>query len=211
VSSKFYNPPAFCLVHGLFPCKGIALEEGSGEGTFLGNTTVCPQCGRTAEIIPGQYDASTGGLKIRIDPSISADALVAIRNIAERLKRDEITPEEAEQEAAKISPAAANLFNLGKFPKSIRDTIINAIITSAITLGGNALLDSGSTYNVTNNINIINVVAEPKKWNPADLVRNTNMPKPRLKPSLGNYSKILHNSSSLAGIPRPRTKPLRTQ
>jgi hypothetical protein len=101
------HPLAFCPVHGLFPATAFAFAGEMQEVRFNNVSVNCPQCGRMAEVIPGRYDSVLGRLSVIVDPSVSQDALAALRGIAERLQREEITPNEAAAEAEKIDPSFA--------------------------------------------------------------------------------------------------------
>lgn len=99
-----HHPAAFCQVHGLFPATAIAIADGVSNFGLVGVSTNCPVCNRASEIIPGIYDAAYGRLNVIVDPSISPEALTALKNIVERLQRDEITSRQAVEEAAQIDP-----------------------------------------------------------------------------------------------------------
>jgi hypothetical protein len=112
--SKASYPPAFCSVHGLFPAVGsIGLGAGSSI-KILNSVTNCrtPGCNQTScEILPGEYRASDKGhLDLLLDPSISPEALAAIRELATKLHDGQITPEEAKTEISRIAPQAAGIF-----------------------------------------------------------------------------------------------------
>ncbi|MER9398819.1 hypothetical protein NKI46_11880 [Mesorhizobium sp. M0615] len=103
------SPMAFCPVHGLFQALG-AIQISGGASVRITNSMVsCPRCGRDSEILPGTYTESNNQLKYLLDPSISPEALKALLDIAERLQRSEITPQEAVQQAAQIDPAFGGL------------------------------------------------------------------------------------------------------
>src|SRR3990167_10692866 len=104
---KKRHPPAFCPEHGLFPFTAFVIGPEAFQTTFINSTTSCPKCGKQSEIIPGVYDPTAAGLNVLIDESISVEALEAIRSLAERLKRGEISVEEAHAEAEKLAPQAA--------------------------------------------------------------------------------------------------------
>lgn len=98
------SPLAFCPVHGLVPATAFAIGAGAHNITFKDVGVSCPICGKPSEVIPGTYDFTTERLGLVVDPSISPQALRALKSIAERLQEGEISPNEAAKEAATIDP-----------------------------------------------------------------------------------------------------------
>lgn len=121
-----HHPPAFCTQHGLFPATQFGLED-VVEGTLVGCKVSCPKCGRLSEIIPGRYDAIGRQLSILIDPSISQEALAAIRELVGKVERKELTPEQAAAEAKKISPTLAGLFDPATWSPEVKAAIIGVV------------------------------------------------------------------------------------
>lgn len=78
--------------------------------TFLNSRTNCPICGTMSEILPGQYKIVKGSVNLLLDPSVTPEALEALRSVADRLQRNEISREEAIAEASKISPKFSAIF-----------------------------------------------------------------------------------------------------
>jgi hypothetical protein len=92
--SKASHPPAFCPEHGLFPATALALQNVTAI-TFTHCQTNCPvpECDQACEIIPGQYSADDKGrLDLLLDPSISPEALAALKDIIEKVRDGQLAP-----------------------------------------------------------------------------------------------------------------------
>jgi hypothetical protein len=117
---------------------------------MVGISTPCPLCGRASEILPGEYEVVGDQLKLLLDPSISADALLKLRTIAERLQRSEISLAEAKENAEAIAPKAGKLFDIGDWSDQAKATLYAAIL-GAIALVAAARASAPATVvNVTN-------------------------------------------------------------
>ena len=139
-----HYPYAFCTTHGLFEVRGFGMQQsGPGHISLIGCTTRCPACGKLSEVVPGQYSDIEGRLNLLLDPSISPEALRAIRSIAERLSRNEITPEEAEAEAEKVAPPLKKLFS--KLNTEAAAMIVAAIMQCAVAIYAAKMSNSGTT------------------------------------------------------------------
>jgi hypothetical protein len=182
---KMNYPPAFCPVRGLFPARAIAIGGGAKNISFHNVATNCPVCNRTSEIIPGVYDSTPVGLNVLIDPSISPEALDAIKRLAQQLQKGEISPEQAKREAEKISPKLAKLFDISDWSDQAKATIYAAIIGAvAVVIAAKIASTSRQTVNV-NPVVIERVIESPKK----DLLSSTILrpsqgpPLPRSRPT----------------------------
>lgn len=134
-----YRFMAFCKTHGVFPTDDVPYF---GEGQSINITGLnvrCRRCGAISEIIPGRYEASAGKLNILIDPSISPEALAAIKDIAERALAGAIRPEEAKKEAEAVHPTAGALFDPTSWTQP------QAIVYAAIIAAVGAVLAAGIT------------------------------------------------------------------
>ena len=146
-------PMAFCPSHGIFQAVGTVAMENCVGVTITGCETQCPRCGRRAEIVPGEYSTVGPKLNLIVDPSISPEALSALRDIVIRLQKDEITPEEAKASAEKLSPKLGGLFDIANWDGQAKATLYAAII------GATALLASAKiSSNEAPTINIQPVV-----------------------------------------------------
>lgn len=173
------HPPAFCLTHGIFPATAFGIGGGASNVTLIGNLTNCPRCNAMCEIIPGQYNSSSGRLNILIDPSISRNALLALQKLAEAVQRGQITNENALKAAQKIHPKAAQLFNISEWGDQAKATLYASIIA------GTALLVAAKmSQTETTNFTIIDqqTIGHVTNINTKDLISSTSLTpsKPRL-------------------------------
>lgn len=100
------------------------------------------------EIVPGKYEAFSNHINLLIDPSISREALEALRKIALRAKAEKITPEEAKQEAEKVAPGAGRLFDVANWSDQAKATLYASIIGAIAVVGAAKLASSTTTVNV---------------------------------------------------------------
>ncbi len=86
--------------------------------------------------MPGSYEFShhSSRINLLLDRSISADALDALRKIAEQAKANEITPEQAKAAAEKIAPGVGKLFDVSNWSDQARATLYAAIIAAATAI-----------------------------------------------------------------------------
>jgi hypothetical protein len=166
---------------------------GGGVISFKNSRAQCPRCGRAMEVIPGRYEEGVANqLNILIDPSISPEALEAIRRLAERAKAGKITPEEAKQEAEKISPKAGKLFDVANWSDQAKADLYAAIIkaTGAIIASTAAVIvaakmASSPAPSVTVNIQPVIERIETRKETLRGTTSHTppgHLPKPKPKP-----------------------------
>jgi hypothetical protein len=128
------HPLAFCPQHGLFEAKGIRFGLNARRASLLGLTYSCPLCRTASEVIPGEYTMYGDRLNVLADPSISVDALIALRDIVVRLHRGELTAEEAEREATKAAKSFGGLLNFRTWPPEARAIVIAALTTALGTV-----------------------------------------------------------------------------
>jgi hypothetical protein len=124
-----YHPLGFCKTHGVFPVRTIEISDATNSA-FVGCETNCPMCNAMGEIIPGTYSKTAEGLNVLLDPSISPDALAAIRDIAERARAGKITPEQAKSEAEHIKPGLGKLFDIGNWSDQAIATLYQGVIVA---------------------------------------------------------------------------------
>lgn len=141
-----FSPSGFCLTHGIFPMDYVRFSA-DAKLWIEGTKTYCPVCDSLCEIIPGAYQLIGGRLNILLHPSISPEALSAIRDVAQKLQRNEISKEEADSEVSKISPDLAGLLR-GLKQESV--ATIAAAIISAVTAVALAKMAAPSTTIVNN-------------------------------------------------------------
>jgi len=125
--AQVQHPLAFCPHDGLFPCTAFAFGEGASV-TLLGLSTICPECGGSAEILPGAYEALSDRLTLLLDPSISSEALLALRPVVELLQRSAISLDEARQRADAIVPNGGKLFDIANWSDQAKATLYAAVI-----------------------------------------------------------------------------------
>jgi hypothetical protein len=125
------HPPAFCPDHGLFPVDAFVIGSTAFQTMVIDSVASCPRCGKPSEIIPGVYERTADGLNVLVDQSISVEALQAIRSIAQRLQRGEISVATAQAEAEKIAPSAERLFDFTNWPAEAKAALFAAIVIAA--------------------------------------------------------------------------------
>ncbi len=162
-------PPAFCPEHGFFPSRAINLA-GSRGITLSNMVDQCPMCGRKCEILPGTYDAIPNGFNLLMDPSVSIEALTAIKALAEKVQKQEITVVQAQQQAERIAPGTGKFFNVREWSDGAKATLYAGILTSATALAIAAYASRGGG-NVTNNY-FYNVPPPPAVTEPVEPVVN---------------------------------------
>jgi hypothetical protein len=172
------HPPAFCPTHGLFAASAFGFEDGAANISIKGISTNCPVCGANSEIIPGRYDAKDDTLNVLLDPSISADALNAIRQLVTRLQAGEVTVEQAKKQLENISPKASRLFDISEWSDQAKATLFASIIGAiAIISAARLSKSSGPTINI--NPVVERVVAPPK----TDFLSSSSLRVPLPKPN----------------------------
>ncbi|PBB20553.1 hypothetical protein CK219_05295 [Mesorhizobium sp. WSM4313] len=132
------------MVHGIFQATGFAMTGDTGVAVFRNTTTNCPLCGTMSEILPGRYELVGDRMNVLLDGDISQAALGALRNIVERLQRNEITPAQARTEAESITPKAGRLFDIADWSDGAKATLYASII-GGIALIAAAKMSSGGS------------------------------------------------------------------
>jgi hypothetical protein len=179
VKNPFTNHPlAFCPVHGIFPATGFAFSSGA---EFVDCRTDCfvRGCPSSCEVISGKYDATAYGLNILIDPSISRDALEAIKTIALKMKTGAITPQQASEEVSKIAPQVGGLFQNWTRAEAIA---LATPLIAALT----AIIVARSSPSPSTTITIQPVIERtiergPDDWRGSSSLSRVPLPKPRPK------------------------------
>jgi hypothetical protein len=171
------HPLAFCPQHGLFEAKDIRFGQNAKRAVLLGLTYSCPLCRTASEVIPGEYSMYRDRLNVLIDPTISVDALIALRNIVVRLQRGELTAEEAEREATKVVQNFGDLLNFRTWPPEARAIVIAALIAAI-----GSIISARSTPPDVTTLNI-HPVTERISESPKEPSRKrARVSKPRPKP-----------------------------
>lgn len=190
MSKQPRHPLAFCPVHGVFETKLFPMGPGSFVH-FAGLDTTCPTCNGRSEIISGLYETKADRLNILLDPSISVEALAAVRELALKLQRGKITPAEATKVAEKIHPKAGRLFDLLRKSNEIGATQLAAAIITAAGVIIAARMNSAPTQNQT-------VIVQPtvieRVLSKDDLLTTSSLsspkiPLPRPRPTIPNEGK----------------------
>ncbi|PBC01232.1 hypothetical protein CK220_27305 [Mesorhizobium sp. WSM3860] len=97
-----------------------------------------------SEILPGRYELVGDRLNVLLDGSISQAALTALREIVERLQRNEITPVQAKAQAESIVPKAGRLFDIANWSDTAQATLYASIIGAIAIVAAAKLSSSGS-------------------------------------------------------------------
>ena len=171
------HPLAFCPRHGLFEAKGIRFGPNAKRAALLGLTYSCPLCRTASEVIPGEYSMYGDRLDVLVDPTISVDALVALRNIVLRLQRRELTAEEAEREASKAAQNFGGLLNFRTWPPEARAIVIAALIAAI-----GSIIAARSTPPDVISVNIRPVTERISEAPKEPSRKRTRVSKPRPKP-----------------------------
>lgn len=197
--TKLYSTVGCCPEHGIFPA---GIEFPAGLKLQIKNLgAICPKCGVTAEMIPGDYDVINDRLNIVVDASISRATLEALGLIAERLRREEITLEEAEDYATKLSPKLRGLFSGLSTDNKIQ--IAMGVLTVVGSLLGAKLAGGDTIVNnyppaITETVGSIPSPAAPV-W--GFLPKEGPIPKPNPR------MESLKNNTALFRVPIPTPKP----
>ena len=149
------HPIGYCSVHGFFRSEAVAIAPGANVivGASVVTTCPAPNCRQTAEMLPGHYESTLENkLNFLVDPSISSEGLLKLREIAEALQRNDITAQEAKRQAATVAPKAVGLFDIGNWSERSKKELLIAIIAAAAVL---AKCDGPPTINVINNIQVL--------------------------------------------------------
>jgi hypothetical protein len=124
---------AFCPTHGIV---NTGVFEISGGGIIISsdNTARCPAagCGQVCRMLPGTYTGNANRIILKLDKSVSPDALVALQKLAAQLRLGEVSLAEAENAATKIHRGLAELFSLQNIAGDLRAAIIAVAIQSFI-------------------------------------------------------------------------------
>jgi hypothetical protein len=122
------HPLAYC------PTCNIAFQTpvfnlGHGPTVLEDVVTNCPE-GHAAQILDGSYE--TIGNNVKAELWIHDDAArKAVLALVERVRRNEITPQQAQVEAEKIKPGLGSIFNPANWSDAIRTAVISSFILAA--------------------------------------------------------------------------------
>lgn len=180
MANQVVHPPAYCPRDGIVPGVGISLAGAFQNVNIVGNTITCPVCGGPAQVISGCYDTVGDRLQILIDPSISADALAAIRKLAEQVRDAAITPEAAQAEAERIAPGTGRLFDIRSWSDQAQATLLAAIIGATALIGAAKISQAPSQT-----VNVQPVIERLVETHSSQLLNSTSLvPLPPRKPPL---------------------------
>lgn len=178
-------PPAFCPVHGLFPATAFPVRPGVLEANYVGTRQGCPApgCNRIGEVISGIYSAGAkGALNVLLDPSISPEALEALKDLISKVETGEITPEQAQEKAASFEPKFTEFFSKIDWPNQAVGLFVGVIaglIVARMTTQQPADTPSQNPTSIEITINkqeFLNTASWPA------LATRVTPPSPRLKP-----------------------------
>ncbi|WP_156150837.1 hypothetical protein [Hyphomicrobium sp. 99] len=158
------HPAALCKTHGIFPATAFSFAPGVNI-TLLGLSTTCPICGSISEILPGAYSAFKDRIDVLLDPSVSAEALVALRFILEAARDNKISQPEAKRQAEKIVPGSGRLFDIGNWGDQAKATLYASVI-GAIALVTAAKLSASSSSTTVIQPVIERIIPMPQEYKP---------------------------------------------
>lgn len=122
------SPLIFCAIHGVKKLQGIASVDSTSTIEYIDSSAQCPVCGRDAQVFNGKYEGTKSGLDILLSPSISPQALSALKQIFEKLQKEEISSEKAKAEAEAIFLGAGRLFDIADWGDGAKATLYASII-----------------------------------------------------------------------------------
>jgi len=162
--AKLQHPLAFCRRDGFFPSTALSFEEGV-RVTLLGISASSPKCGEAAEILPGAYEALSDRLQLLLDPSISKEALLALRPVVELLQRSEISLDEAKRRADAVVPNGGKLFDIGNWSDQAKATLYAAIIGAIAVVAAAKVAGTAVNVNIATEPTIERVLPYPPRKN----------------------------------------------
>jgi hypothetical protein len=120
------HPLAYCPTCKIaFP---IAPRLEGGTVVFQNSTTNCPN-GHFARILNAHYQTFESEIQATLG-NHGPGARKAILALWERLRRQEIAPEQAQAEAERIKSGLGSIFNAANFSDPTRKAILEALITA---------------------------------------------------------------------------------
>lgn len=134
---------AVCPVDGPFPVKDLFGGSGSAVITMSRTATRCPRCGRISDIVDGTYDYVGEIITAFRAPGVSRKDIEALKKLAESEKRGEISRENANQEAEKLSSTFADIMKWADGNAALLSVLI-AVIACFIAVYGVREADLGS-------------------------------------------------------------------
>jgi hypothetical protein len=122
------HPLAYCPTCKVaFP---IATRREGGAFVVQNSTTHCPN-GHFARILNAHYQAIESEMETALEHH-GVGARKAIRTLWERLRRSEVTPEQAQAEAEGIRSGLGAIFEPANFSDPTRKAILDALITAFV-------------------------------------------------------------------------------
>lgn len=148
VSSDTLHPFGFCPSCGPFWATGFGLGTGS---TVIGCSTDCPDCGKIVEVVSGTYEGDRSHLSLLLDPSVSREAVRALRAIAAAANRGEISPKRAQEMAEQVKPGWGVFFDPRRWSESTRAAALSGLLSATGAILGSMTSSSPDVhvYNTT--------------------------------------------------------------
>ena len=103
--------PSYCPHCGaVFTIENFAVVESGGQIHISDITVDCPVCGEKAAMLEGGFTDHGSGLEVLWGPPQTHSVIQRIREIGERAKSGDISPEQALEEVEKLAPRLARIF-----------------------------------------------------------------------------------------------------
>jgi hypothetical protein len=96
------------------------------------------------------YKGGVNTINLLLDPSVSLQALGALRKLAERAQTGEISVQDAKREAQRIHPKAGRLFDVADWPGQAKATLYGAIICAVGAVAAAKIATAPSQTTVIN-------------------------------------------------------------
>jgi hypothetical protein len=123
------HPLAYCPTCKIaFPI--VPRREG-GTLVFQNSTTNCPN-GPFARILNAHYQAFETEIRAALGNVQGKSAHAAVLALWERLRRHDITPEQAQDEAERIKPGIGSIFSAANFADPVREAILEALVGALV-------------------------------------------------------------------------------
>ena len=148
--------PVFCEKCGLIFGSGLYFENTTNV-TLSGNRAECPRCHNMAAIPDGLFNFLNDTIEIIKAPKITVTKLEYYRNLVGKLKEEKADFEEVKSELNENAPELSKLIDFLPKTRSELYTFL-ALILATITFTLNQLNKNEDKTNITNEINVYNVI-----------------------------------------------------
>jgi hypothetical protein len=141
------HPLAYCPTCKIaFP---VAPRTEGGTLVFQNSTTNCPN-GHFARILKPHYQTFQSEIQTTLE-HLRPAARRAARAIWDRLCRREVTAEQAQAEAEKVTPGLRSVFNAENIDDPVRKAILAALLGALVTTSDHSEEPSTAQQDVTSN------------------------------------------------------------